>query len=44
LRLDLATKVINPANPVNKKWVLPETSFEGGQNLIEFNIGIGYPF
>ena len=44
LRLDLATKVINPANPVNKKWVLPETSFEGGQNPIEFNIGIGYPF
>ena len=44
LRLDLATKVINPANPINKKWVLPETSFEGGQNPIEFNIGIGYPF
>lgn len=44
LRLDLATKVINPANPTNKKWVLPQTSFEGGQNPIEFNIGIGYPF
>ncbi|MFM2401637.1 MAG: hypothetical protein RI950_1154 [Bacteroidota bacterium] len=44
LRLDLATKVVNPANPANKKWVLPETSFEGGQNPIEFNIGIGYPF
>lgn len=44
LRLDLATKVINPANPSNKKWVLPQTSFEGGQNPIEFNIGIGYPF
>jgi outer membrane protein insertion porin family len=44
LRLDLATKVLNPANPVNKKWVLPQTSFEGGQNPIEFNIGIGYPF
>ena len=44
LRLDLATKVINPANPANKKWVLPQTSFEGGQNPIEFNIGIGYPF
>lgn len=44
LRLDLATKVINPANPVNQKWVLPQTSFEGGQNPIEFNIGIGYPF
>jgi len=44
LRLDLATKVINPANPVNQKWVLPRTSFEGGQNPIEYNIGIGYPF
>jgi hypothetical protein len=44
LRLDLATKVINPANPTTKKWVLPQTSFEGGQNPIEFNIGIGYPF
>jgi outer membrane protein assembly factor BamA len=44
LRFDLATKVINPANPVNKKWVLPQTSFEGGQNPIEYNIGIGYPF
>jgi outer membrane protein assembly factor BamA len=44
LRLDLATKVINPANPINQKWVLPQTSFEGGQNPIEFNIGIGYPF
>jgi outer membrane protein assembly factor BamA len=44
LRLDLATKVINPANAANKKWVLPQTSFEGGQNPIEFNIGIGYPF
>jgi hypothetical protein len=44
LRLDLATKVINPANPINQKWVLPQTSFEAGQNPIEFNIGIGYPF
>jgi outer membrane protein assembly factor BamA len=44
LRLDLATKVINPANPVNKKWVLSETSFSSGENPIEFNIGIGYPF
>ena len=44
LRLDLATKVINPSNPINQKWVLPQTSFEGGQNPIEYNIGIGYPF
>jgi len=44
LRLDLATKVINPANPMNKKWVFSETSFSSGENPIEFNIGIGYPF
>lgn len=44
LRLDLATKVINPANPANKKWVLSETSFSSEENPIEFNIGIGYPF
>lgn len=44
LRLDLATKAINPANPVHKKWVLSETSFSSGENPIEFNIGIGYPF
>ncbi len=44
LRLDMATKVINPANPVHKKWVLSDTSFSSGENPIEFNIGIGYPF
>lgn len=44
LRLDLATKVINPANEENKKWVLHKTSFRNGENPIEFNIGIGYPF
>lgn len=44
LRLDLATKVINPANEVNKKWVLDKTSLRNGENPIEFNIGIGYPF
>ncbi|MFY9159446.1 BamA/TamA family outer membrane protein [Aquirufa ecclesiirivi] len=44
LRLDLATKVINPAKPVNEKWVLSKTSFSSGENPIEFNIGIGYPF
>lgn len=44
LRLDLATKVINPANEVNKKWVLDKTSLSNGENPIEFNIGIGYPF
>ncbi|MEY4384589.1 MAG: hypothetical protein RI995_2131 [Bacteroidota bacterium] len=44
LRLDLATKVINPANEVNKKWVLNKTALSVGENPIEFNIGIGYPF
>lgn len=44
LRLDLATKVINPAKPLNEKWVLSKTSFSSGENPIEFNIGIGYPF
>ena len=44
LRLDLATKVINPAKSINEKWVLSKTSFSSGENPIEFNIGIGYPF
>ena len=44
LRLDLASKVINPANPKNEKWVLPKTTLSSGENPIEFNIGIGYPF
>lgn len=44
LRLDLASKVINPANPSNKKWVLQKTTLSSGENPIEFNIGIGYPF
>jgi outer membrane protein assembly factor BamA len=44
LRLDLATKVINPANVANEKWVLSKTTWSSGENPIEFNIGIGYPF
>jgi hypothetical protein len=44
LRLDLASKVINPANEQNEKWVLPKTTLSSGENPIEFNIGIGYPF
>jgi hypothetical protein len=44
LRLDLATKVINPANATNEKWVLTKTTWSSGENPIEFNIGIGYPF
>ncbi len=44
LRLDLASKAINPAYTSKEKWVLPKTSFSSGENPIEFNIGIGYPF
>ena len=44
LRLDMATKVINPAKPQNEKWVLNQTSLNSTDNPIEFNIGIGYPF
>ncbi|MEK6547654.1 MAG: BamA/TamA family outer membrane protein [Bacteroidota bacterium] len=44
LRLDLASKAINPANQTNEKWVLSKTTWSSGENPIEFNIGIGYPF
>ena len=44
LRLDLASKMINPALAKDKKWVFNKTSFSSGENPIEFNIGIGYPF
>jgi outer membrane protein insertion porin family len=44
LRLDIATKVINPAKPKNEKWVLDKTTLSSGENPLEFNIGIGYPF
>lgn len=44
LRLDLASKMINPAMVEGKKWVFNKTSFSSAENPIEFNIGIGYPF
>jgi len=44
LRLDMATKVVNPAKPKNEKWVLNQISLNTSDNPIEFNIGIGYPF
>jgi outer membrane protein assembly factor BamA len=44
LRLDLASKMINPAMAEGKKWVFNKTSFSSVENPIEFNIGIGYPF
>lgn len=42
LRLDMATKVINPAKPTKEKWVF--NALNTTDNPIEFNIGIGYPF
>ncbi len=42
LRLDMATKVINPAKPNKEKWVF--NALNTTDNPIEFNIGIGYPF
>lgn len=44
LRLDVASKILNPAKPINEKWVLNKTTFSDGENPLEFNIGIGYPF
>ena len=44
LRLDIATKVLNPAKSLNEKWVLNKTALSVGENPLEFNIGIGYPF
>lgn len=44
LRLDLASKMVNPANKPNEKWVFNKTTLSNGENPIEFNIGIGYPF
>lgn len=44
LRLDVATKVLNPSKPKNEKWVLDKTTLSSGENPLEFNIGIGYPF
>jgi len=44
LRLDLASKMVNPAMAEGKKWVFNKTSFSSVENPIEFNIGIGYPF
>lgn len=44
LRLDLATKMIDPSKDTGKKWVLNKTSFGNSENPVLFNIGIGYPF
>lgn len=44
LRLDMASKVINPAKPKSEKWVFNQINNNSLDNPIEFNIGIGYPF
>lgn len=47
VRLDLATKAVDPSMPVGERWVLDNLSFSNffglkGQTVLNF--GIGYPF
>ena len=47
IRLDLATKAVDPARPEGERWILDNLRFnkpfgEKGQTV--FNFGIGYPF
>ncbi|MEM0938379.1 MAG: BamA/TamA family outer membrane protein [Bacteroidota bacterium] len=42
-RLDLGIRIVDPAKPRNKRFVLPEL-FNDFNNNSEINIGIGYPF
>lgn len=47
IRLDLATKAIDPSMPIGERWVLDNISFRNplgvkGQTVLNF--GIGYPF
>ncbi|WP_297338220.1 BamA/TamA family outer membrane protein [Algoriphagus sp.] len=47
IRLDLATKAIDPAQPEGERWILDNVSFKNpfgvrGQTVLNF--GIGYPF
>lgn len=47
IRLDLATKAIDPSNPEGERWVLDNISFRrpfGIRGQTVFNFGIGYPF
>jgi outer membrane protein insertion porin family len=47
IRLDLATKAIDPAKPEGSRWVLDNISFRqpfGVRGQTVFNFGIGYPF
>lgn len=47
IRLDLATKAIDPSQPEGSRWVLDNLSFKqpfGRRGQTVFNFGIGYPF
>ncbi|HSF54104.1 MAG TPA: BamA/TamA family outer membrane protein [Algoriphagus sp.] len=47
VRLDLATKAIDPAKPIGERWVFDNISFQrpfGVKGQTVLNFGIGYPF
>ncbi len=47
IRLDLATKAVDPAKPEGERWVFDNISFQrpfGVKGQTVFNFGIGYPF
>lgn len=47
IRLDMATKAIDPARPEGERWILDNISFKrplGEKGQTVFNFGIGYPF
>ncbi len=47
LRLDLATKAVDPSKPLGERWVLDNISFQrpfGIKGQTVLNFGIGYPF
>ncbi len=47
IRLDLATKAIDPAQPLGERWILDNLSWQkplGDKGQTVLNFGIGYPF
>ena len=47
IRLDLATKAVDPAKPEGERWVFDNITFQrpfGVKGQTVFNFGIGYPF
>lgn len=47
IRLDLATKAIDPAQPLGERWILDNLSWKqplGNKGQTVLNFGIGYPF